>query len=47
VVCKLSPDDPDMCLTLNCSDGRESKQVMKQVERSLSPDLIDIGGEAL
>jgi hypothetical protein len=43
--CRLSSDDPDMYLTLNCSDGRETKQVMKQ--RSSSPDLIDIGYGAL
>jgi hypothetical protein len=47
VVCKLSSDDPDMCLTLDCSDGRETKDVTKQVERSLSPNLIDLGYGAL
>ena len=43
--CKLYSDDPDMYmyLTLNCSDGRETKQVMKQVERSSLSNLIDIG----
>jgi hypothetical protein len=40
VVCKLSSDDPDMCLTLTCLD-------MKQVERSSSPNLIDIDYRAL
>ena len=47
VVCKISSDDPDTCLTLNCSDGRETKQVMKQVERSSSPNLTDVGYGAL
>jgi hypothetical protein len=46
VVCKLSPDYPDMCLTLNCSDGRETMQVVKRVERSSSPNLVDIGYRA-
>jgi hypothetical protein len=32
-----------MRLTLNCSDGNEAKEVMKQVERSSSPDFIIIG----
>src|SRR6266849_5711664 len=40
VVCELSSDDPDMCLTKNCSD-------MKQVERSSSPNLTGIGYRAL
>src|SRR6267154_6340974 len=47
MVCKLSSDDPDVCLTLNCSDGRETKGVVKQVERSSSPNPIDIGYGAL
>jgi hypothetical protein len=41
--CKLYSDDPDMYLTLNCSDGRETNQVMKQVERTSFSNLIDIG----
>src|SRR6266852_5540427 len=36
-----------MCLTLNCSDGWETQEVMKQVERSSSPNLIDIDYRAL
>jgi hypothetical protein len=32
-----------LCLTLNCLDGREAKEVMKQVERSSFPNLIDDG----
>jgi hypothetical protein len=40
VVCKLSLDDPDMCLILNYSD-------VKNVERSSSPYLIDVGYGAL
>ena len=36
-----------LCLILNCSDGRETNQVVKQVERSSSPNLIDIDYEAL
>ena len=47
VVCKLSPDYSDMCLTLNCSDGRETMQVVKRVERSSSPNLVDFGYRAL
>jgi hypothetical protein len=43
MVCKLFSDDPDMCLTLNWSDGRETKQVMKRVERSSSPNLVSPG----
>jgi hypothetical protein len=43
VVRELPSDDPYMCLNLNCSDGNETKEVMKQVERSSSPNLIDIG----
>jgi hypothetical protein len=31
-----------MCLTLRCSDGRETKEVMKQVERLSSPNLLGI-----
>jgi hypothetical protein len=38
---QISSDDPEtVCLTLNCSDRRE---VMKQVERLSSHNLIDIG----
>ena len=36
-----------MRLPLNCSDGRETMQVMKQVERSSSPNLNDIVSGAL
>lgn len=32
-----------MCLTLNCSDGRETNEVVKKVERSSTPNLINIG----
>ena len=45
--CRLPLDDPDMYQILKCSDGRETKQVMKQVERSLSPNFIDIGHAAI
>ena len=45
--CRLSSDDPDMYLTLNCSDGRETNQVVKQVERSSCPNIIDIDFGAL
>ena len=38
VVCKSSSDDRGMCLTINSTD-------MKQVERSSSPNLIEIGLE--
>jgi hypothetical protein len=34
-------------VTLICSDGMVTKQVVKQVERSSSPNLIGIGYEAL
>ena len=47
MVCQSSSDDPDMRLTLNYSDGRETMQVMKQVERSSSPNIIDVGDGAL
>ncbi|KAI0269052.1 hypothetical protein BGY98DRAFT_937924, partial [Russula aff. rugulosa BPL654] len=40
VVCKLFSDDPDMCLTLNWSDGRETKQVMKRVEQNQLRDCV-------
>ena len=35
MVCKSSSDDPNL-FNLNCSDGKETKQVMKQIKRSSS-----------
>jgi hypothetical protein len=36
-----------LCLILNCSDGRETMEAVRQVERSSSPNLIDIEYGAL
>jgi hypothetical protein len=47
VVRKSFFDDPDMFLIQNCVDGRETKEVVKHVERSSSPSLLDIGYGAL
>ena len=42
MVCELSSDHPGMCLTLNYPDGRETKKVMNHLERSSSPNLVEI-----
>ena len=47
VVCKSSSFHPGMCLILNCPDGRETKEAMNNLERSSSPNLIEINYGAL